>query len=196
MRRGWASLLVLAAACATPPTSLPVRGDLPRTIAIWPDVGAEFAAARALLLTGLEPALRARGYSVVPADVAAELLRAASPDGRRPTPAASGRVLAAEAVLQLVPNDFGVVGVDPLREATWDLEWRLVSTQGAGIVWSCPQRGSWRRATDDGRDPHRALDAPPEVVPFGGGPRNWRDAAELVAALHRQALSRLPSRPR
>lgn len=196
MRGPWACAAVLAAACTTAPEPLPVRGELPRTIAVWPDVGAEFAPARDLLLTGMEQALRARGYAVVPAGVARELLHAATLDAASVTPAASGRVIAADAVLQLVPRAFVAVGAQPLHEATWDLEWRLVSARGGGTVWSCPASGSWRRAIDDGRDPHRALDAPPELVPFGGGPRNWRDAADLVAALHRQALAQLPPRPR
>jgi len=196
VRRGIAFGSILLAACAAPgDETVPVRGPLPRTVAVWPSLGEAFAASRDVLLAGLDAALFPRGYAVIPPAVAAELLAGAAIDATAADPAASGRALAADAVLQFVVRDFVVEGERPLRAASWDVEWRLVSTRGAGVLWNFAHRGSWHRATDDGRDPHRALDAEAEITPIGGrGPANHRDAIDLCAALHRLAMAKLPRR--
>lgn len=191
MARGVALGVALLAACTAPRVEpQPLRGEPPRVVAIWPVIDGEFAAVRALLLSGLDAAVRARGYEVMAPDVVLELLRSGPAE---PTPATSGPLLACDAVLEFVPHEFAAEGVRPLRHAAWRVEWRLVSTPGGGVLWSWSSAGSWAASNDDGRDPHRALDAEPDYVPFGGGRAgNYRDALELVAALHRSAMARLP----
>jgi hypothetical protein len=201
MKRAWSTTTTAAALAASlaacrvgEPTPEPVRGELPRVVAVWPRAVAADANGDCCL-AGLDQALRGRGYRAVPVAVAAELLAAApvAPAG----PAAAGAVLGCEAVMELVVGEFTASGARPLREAQWDLQWRLVSTRGAGVVWSQTLRGRWVAPTRDFGDPHRPLDAEPEIVPIGGGaPVTWRDEAELLAALHRTALARLPACPR
>lgn len=193
MARGAVLAVALLAGCAVLAVEpQPLRGEPPRVVAIWPVVDGEFAAVRTLQLSGLDAALRARGYEVIAPDVARELLRGGPADA---TPATSGPLLACDAVLQFVPHEFVAEGSRPLRHAHWRVEWRLVSTRGGGVLWSWSSAGSWAASHDDGRDPHRALDAEPDYVPFGGRRAgNYRDALELVAALHRAAMARLPRR--
>lgn len=191
-------LALLAPACRVgEPELVALRGDLPKSIAVWPFVGPQFDAASELLLEGIEVAVRGRGYQVVPAAVASELLRALGPGIAEVEPAAMGQTLSCDAVLQLVVRDFEAAGSRPLREARWDLEWRLISTRGGGVVWSYPHHGTWAPPPENFGDVHRPLDAEPDIVPMGGDPRiTYRNANELVASLHRMALSFLPSRSR
>lgn len=192
-------VLVVGVGCTLgpPPVELlPVRGPLPRVIAVWPIVEAPFDASRDGLLGGLEAALRARGHTVVPAAVAQELLDATAAPSPQVAPAELRQRLGADATLQFVITGFTAEGARPLREAQWDLTWRLVSLHDGGVQWSCTQRGHYVPPRDVG-DPHRALDAEPDVLPIGGDPRLvYRDGRELLAALHRLAMAQLPARSR
>lgn len=198
MKALWLPFVLVVAACqVAEPTPVPLRGEPPRTIAVWPRAGNEATVGNDVLLDGLEAALHGRGYQVVASRVAAELLQAASDGRTEPDPAAMGQVLVCDAVLQLVVREFTAAGTRPLREARWDLEWRLVSTRGEGVVWSFSNRGSWFPPQGDFGDPHRPLDAERDIVPIGGDPRiTYRNANELAASLHRMALSHLPPRSR
>lgn len=193
-----ASLLVLAAAgCAFGgPATVPLRGDVPETVAIWPLVAPPFAAERELLLHGLDAAAGARGYRIVTYAVGEQLLNDAQLLAADADVTRAGQVLRADAVLMLHVREFTASGERPLQQARWDLEWRLESTRGGGVVWSFPHHGSWRPSQYQD-DPSRALDADPEIVPIGGrSVSSFRDRGDLVAWLHRLAMSHLPERER
>jgi hypothetical protein len=173
------------------PEPTPLRGPEPAVVAVWPRLAPDFASARATLLAGLDGALRSRGHRVVTSPVAAEMLAGAG----LPTavdPADAGPALGADAVMVCDVRSFTAEGERPLQAADWDLRWRLVSTRGAGELWSWASRGTWRRPRDDGRPAGEPLDALPEVVAVGGSPVTYRDAAELCAWLHRSAMLHLP----
>jgi hypothetical protein len=175
------------------PAPTPLRGDTPRTIAVWPVVAASHQAHRELLLDGLDEALRARGHRAIPWAVVREMVDDATGEAPADVVLAATDRVTADAALQLVVRDFDALGTRPLQDARWDLEWRLVSLTRQGVLWSWSNRGSWQPTLRDRGDPHRALDADPEIVPIGGEPRvTYRDAAELVQSLHRLALSHLP----
>ena len=176
------------------PAPVPLAGDEPQVVAVWPFVLAEQPVDAELLLGSLGGAMTARGYRTISYAVGLQMLRDANmADAAEVTRA--GAVLGADAVLQVLVREFEASGSRPLREARWDLQWRLLSTRGGCVLWSFAQRGAMRANLGDGGDPHRALDAERDIVPMGGGaPVTYRDADELVASLHRLALSRLPRR--
>jgi hypothetical protein len=177
------------------PEPTPVRGEVPKAIAIWPLLAPDFQAAHELLLPPLERALQERGYRVVPAAVAQELLAGCAAATPQQAPGEVARLLAVDAVMQFVVRDFAATGTRPLGDARWDFEWRLVSMPTGVIVWSWTERGTWVPHRGDSGDPNRPLGAEPDVVPFGGtGEFIYRDARELVASLHLIAMSHLPSR--
>lgn len=177
------------------PATIPLRGEPPDVVAVWPRLAAGQQPFAELLLPPLDEALRPRGYRVVVSAVAARLLEAAG-TGADVTPASAGPALMADAVLELQVRDFEASGDRPLRHARWDLEWRLWSTRGGGVLWSFVHRGSYRAGPQAAADPHRPLDAEPDIVPIGGGAASgYRDAGELLAVLHRDALARLPAAP-
>ncbi|MBM3972986.1 MAG: hypothetical protein FJ301_02655 [Planctomycetes bacterium] len=196
MRAAWtmiAAALALAACRLGDPEPTPLTGPAPAVVAVWPFAvgGAGSVGAREPLLAGLDGALRSRGYRVVTAPVAAELLAAAGL-GATSDPAAAGPALGADAVLVCEARSFTATGARPLQSAEWDLGWRLVSTRGGGELWRRDSRATWSRPRDDGRPPGEPLDALPQVVNVGANPVTYRDAAELCAWLHRSALLHLP----
>lgn len=185
-------VVALAAQCRLgDPEPTPLRGPEPAVVAVWPRLAPEFAPARAALLAGLDGAVRSRGHRVVTVPVAAEMLAAAGM-AQSADPADAGPALGADAVMVCDVRSFTADGERPLQAAEWDLRWRLVSTRGAGELWSWTSRGTWRRPRDDGRPAGEPLDALPEVVAVGGSPVTYRDAAELCAWLHRSAMLHLP----
>ena len=84
-----------------------------------------------------------------------------------------------------------------LRQASWDVVCRLVSTRGEGQQWSFTSRGSWRQADRAPLESWRSFDDqqdPPPIVPVGGSRvPGFRDARDLIAHLHRTAMERLPA---
>lgn len=193
---GWLAAFAVAAGCTfspAPPAPLPLSGPMPRVVVVWPILPDAFRPHGELLLGSLGAALRARGHTVVPWAVAQELLLDTPVAAPQDAPAELRERLGADAALQLVVTDFTAEGTRPLREAQWDLAWRLVSLRDGQLQWSCTQRGHYVPPRDVA-DPHRALDAEPDVVPIGGDRRIvYRDAAELIAALHRLAMAQLPA---
>jgi hypothetical protein len=200
MRSGILLPLLLGAACrfaAVAPT--PLAGPVPTTIAIWPAVAADHVAAADALLAGLGDAVAGRGYRVVTAAIARQLLRDAGlwqPDMPAPPDlAAPGRVLFADAVLELDVRAFADEddGQRRYAAARWDLAWRLRSTAG-GVLWQHEHRGAWQRPREDGGEPP-ARDGRIEPVLFGGDrPPVFADRRALLAGLHHLALLHLPPR--
>lgn len=178
----------------------PLAGPPPERVAVWPSVSEAFAADEAALLTGLDAALRARGYRTLSVAVARQILGDAglweAHDEPPREPSAAGRALMVDALLTLEVREFDT-SPDGLRDARWDLVWRLCSTRGGGVLWEHAHRGAWSRSAEQPVDASRRLDAEPDVVPLGGEPGFWfRDAADLAANLHRLAMAHLPRSPR
>jgi hypothetical protein len=140
------------------------------------------------------PALAARGYRPTSPAVAAQLLADRGlVVATAPPSIAAAEALAVDAVLVVVVRGLSARGRAPLLEAQWDLEWRLLAKATGNVLWSHAHRGGYRHRQDDFGDPHRPLDAEPEIVPIGGrGQRPYHSAEELLATLHRLAMARLP----
>ena len=169
----------------------PLRGPMPRGIVVWP-VLPDAGVARDVF-AGLDLAVRGRGYEVHSLDVGQQLLAEAGLLGVEPDAARIGPALAVDAVMQLQVGAFTMEGERSLRSAHWSLQWQLVSTRGAGVLWSHEHQGSWHRRETDTSDPLRRYDADPEIVPIGGSSvPNFRDAIDVAAWLHRRAMEHLP----
>lgn len=171
--------------------AVPFLGPAPRTILIWPAVAEPFAAQQPVLFTGLDLAVRRRGYAVVTTAVARQLLSDAglSPD----TSDVEGvrRATGADAVLRLVVHDFEVQG-ERLQRADWDLAWELESLHSGGVLWRFSHHGHWDRRAPVDEHPQPRLDEDHPPVLFNSRMPNFLDAADLAAWLHRFALARMP----
>ncbi|HEX5050267.1 MAG TPA: hypothetical protein VFZ65_00715 [Planctomycetota bacterium] len=194
LRHAAALCLCLLAACRVgqvEPKAL--LGPAPQTVIVWPQLPPAHAEQGPSLLSGLDAALRSRGYDVRSLSVGRQMLAEAGLlAGSEPAFARIGAVLGIDAVMQLEVGDF-TVGGDRLQWARWDLGWRLVSTQGHGVLWQFSHHGNWQRRGVDTSDPMRPFDAEPEIVPFGGrGAPDFHDVADLAAWLHRFAMEHLP----
>lgn len=173
---------------------IPLRGQAPRTVLVWPLIAGEFAAHERDLLTGLDQALVRRGYEVTSTAVARQLLTErgllTSP------PPALDRLrgeLGVDAVLFLVVREFAPVG-ERFDGAKWDLLWELQSTRGGGVQWEFDHHGSWYRNKNIDEDPLRPIETEPGLVPPAARVEpSFRDAADLAAWLHRLAMDHLPS---
>jgi hypothetical protein len=179
---------------------VPFTGPAPRTIVVWPDVAGPFAAASATLLTGLDAAVRQRGYRVVSSAVAAQLLAdaglARDPiDGDPSHGDQVRRVTGADAVLQVDVEAFATAADAPderMQRADWDLTWRLVAPGSDAPLWQFAHHGHWDRRPPITVHPHPQLDDEMTPVLFGDHPPDFRDATDLLAWLHRFAMARLP----
>lgn len=196
--------LLLLGACRIGVEALPISGDAPEVVAIWPiAIGAEPPDSQ-LWFAGLRGALSRRGYHVLPRGITAELLRRSDivTNAGNATNAGNlaevGRALRADAVLRIEVRRFDAEGDSALQHAEWDLKWQLLSTRGLGEQWACVHHGHYHQADRLTFDPGKSLDEqhdPPGIIPIGGrGPRSFRSAADLMANLNRMAMSRLPSR--
>lgn len=197
----WAASVLLAIGCAgcrvADVEPVPLRGPAPDAIGIWP-IGNETAGGHAGdLLEGFDRAVRARGYRGPSREVGSRMLfdsptTAVSPTFTDNEPGRLGQLLDVDAIFVLEVRRFAAEG-EPLRSASWDLQWQLHSTRGHGVSWTFEHAGSWQRPRDD-EDPLRPLDAEPGIVPIGE-PRTpgFRDVRELANWLHRHAMARLPA---
>jgi hypothetical protein len=203
MRNAALGMLLLGlAACATgwriaAVAPVPFTGPAPRAIAVWPWTGEALGPQREGFAAGLDALLRSRGYRAPSlAMIQQQLADAAVPPGPPGDAAAVGRVLSVDSILVLDVRHFQVDG-DPLRTARWDLAWRVLSTQGHGVLWTFDHTGTWDRRDLVDDDPLRRPDAEPDVVPFGGDRApNFRSAQELLGSLHRLAMDHLPASTR
>ncbi len=190
-----APLLLLGGCQLGGPEPVPLAGPPPDSVLVAPLP----PRARGPDLTeGLSAALRARGYRVVPPDVAAETLRQrgllqhGEPDANELM--AVHRELDVDAVLFVTPQELRLEGNRPLDSADWDLDYRLVSTVSGDTLWEQEVRGSYRRPPPAPIDPTVDPGAEPTVQPFTRPAQEFRDASDLVRSLHRAAFARLPKR--
>ncbi|MFT6081038.1 MAG: hypothetical protein ACJA0V_000444 [Planctomycetota bacterium] len=193
------SLLLLFGACRIGVGEpLPISGESPEVIAVWPiAIGAEPSDSD-LWFTGLSSALTRRGYRVLPPGITAELLRTSDIAASADNIEGVGRALRADAVLRLEVRRFDAEGLSGLQHAEWDLKWRLLSTRGRGEQWAFSHHGHYHQVDSVTFDPGRSLDEhyqPRDIVPVGGsGSPSFRSAQDLMANLNNLAISRLPKR--
>lgn len=198
----WILLVALLGGCALArpplPTPIPLRGAPPQVIAVWPLVTEPFQVHRDELLAALAPAAQRRGYRVISAPVVEQMLGdyLLLANGVRDLTVVGMR-LEADAVIDLDVRRFEVDVDRVLRFAAWDLTWRLESTRGNGTLWQYEHHGNWRANDVDRGDPMRRIDEDPVLAPAAErGPPGFRDAAELLAWLHQDAMLHLPEMPR
>lgn len=190
-------LLLLAGGCRlTPVATTPLAGPAPRSIVIAPLANRGGAVGTDGLLAGAELAMRERGYRVLPLGVGHDLIaqhelrpvvHLEAPDLRLVRDA-----LDVEAVLLVEVFAFDA-DVQPFEAASWELQWRLLSTVSGAVLWQHRERGTWHRPLGEPVDPTRAPGAERPVQPFGqAAPSSFRSVADLAMSLHRTAAARLP----
>jgi hypothetical protein len=193
------ALLLVAPGCVidlTEPT--PLAGPPPGAVVVAPLRHPEGAPPPALLV-GVDAALRAHGYRVLPLGVGADALRERSLlQSGEPDPGelfAAGRALDVDTVLLVTVRSFAADGSDPLESADWNLDYRLVATATGDTIWQHQLRGSYRRPAARPLDPTIDPSAEPPPRPFRSAePEQFRDMGELVRGLHRAAFEHLPRR--
>jgi hypothetical protein len=180
-----AGLAACIAACtlgAPPPVAL--RGPQPTTIAVLPVQPARCA-------IGLDAALQARGHRMLASAVTAELLASAGV-ATAAAPAALGTATGADALLYVDVRAFEAHGSRPLREARWDLRWRLVKASTGGELWSWTANGSWRHTDAEPDTDALRIDGHAPAAIGGPSVPDFRDDVDLLSWLHRSAFERLP----
>ncbi|MCU0867308.1 MAG: hypothetical protein MUC36_26290 [Planctomycetes bacterium] len=185
--------LLAVAACKSraPAPVAPLRGPVPTAIVVWPEL---LGGPLALGISGLDDAVRARGYRVPSVAVVRESMRAlgAVGDGfpEADLRAKLGATLSADAVLCCEVLRWQVEG-EPVRFASWHLRWTMSAAQGAAELWRQEHSGSWAQV--DPGDAQRRLDEEAPFVPIGGDRRRaFRSGSELLAQLHLDVLATLP----
>lgn len=195
-RRSLVLSSLLAAACQWHGIEpQPLRGPAPRLILIAPVPQAEGRElGGAALLHGVEPALRARGYDVLPLQTGFDLLRQHGLDAADPADlAAIARSTAADAVLRVGVREFTFKQDDMLERASYALSWQLQSTAGTEL-WSFELSGDYVRPEDTTMSVVPGHEDEQLPQPLGvSRQRPFRDAADLLANLHRAAFERLPA---
>ncbi len=205
--RAWSTLLAAALVAASAGCrfgaaveATPIVGAAPQTVAVWPFAAGAEPPGDDLWFHGLAYHLGRRGYRVVAPGVAREVLASSDLASGLRDEAAVGRALLADAVLYVEVRGFDASGGRALKEASWDIVWRLVSTRGEGQQWSYANRGSWRQADRAPLESFRSFDEqqePPPILPIGGSDvPAFRDTRDVMAHLHRVAMARLPERAR
>jgi hypothetical protein len=189
-------LLAVVAGCRVGGAEpIPFRGAAPKTILVWPVVDEPFTDWQPTLLTGLDVAVRRRGYVVVASAVARQLLG----DAGLSLDAVHGEQVhgatGADAVLRLIVHEFRAQG-ERLQRADWDLAWELTATVDGAVLWQFSHHGHWERRVPIEAHPHPRTEEDQPPVLFGDREPDFRDASDLAAWLHRFAMERLPRGPR
>lgn len=204
-RRGLLALLSLCVVGCTVGRvqQTPFRGPAPSAVLVLPPVAMR-EGVTALDLQGFaagsERALAGRGYRCMPLGAGYDLARRCGVlDAEQPEPDALRRLreqVGVDAALRIEVGDWRVVADPRLSAASWDVTWRLVSTENGSELWSHRLQGNWSRAFEPvdhmDRDPTE-----PKPAEIGGTLRDsFRSEQELVAALHAAACARLPENVR
>lgn len=192
--------LLLAGACRVGEVATtPLAGPVPEGVLVLPpvDLTPRPDADVRGLATGADEALRDRGYRALPLAVGFDLARTYGFLPGQPLDRGAlfrlHRASAVDAVMLVEVEEWAVEG-DPPRRANWHVRWRLLPTRSEGVLWEHAEQGSWARRLPE-RDPFRREGEEPEVIPFGGlEPVEYRSPVELIRALQRSAMARLPRR--
>ncbi|MBX3464542.1 MAG: hypothetical protein KF830_15340 [Planctomycetes bacterium] len=188
---GWL-LPFAAAACQLGGAAAPIpfAGPTPRTILIWPRAGGADLPPE-VLLAGLDPAVRRRGYEVVPSRVANRLLADAGLPADSADHAAIAAATAVDAVLRVAVHRLEAQG-EPLHSASWEVSWELRATPSGAELWRFVHQGYWQRREPIETHPHPRLDDDQPPVLFGAREPDFRNLGDLMVWLHAHAVDRLP----
>lgn len=193
------ALLLPFTACAwSSVETTPLRGRTPSAVLVLPPVAIGSARPRDLgsLGFGADRALAARGYRALPLGPGYDLAKRYGQAGPDEDPVAALQRLhfqaGIDAVLFVEVTDFVSDGERRLDAAHWDLTWRLVSTVDGGEVWRHREQGQWRRIDEPVSQQRPVSEEPPPVQVGQTGMRPFSSERELIAALHRAAMLRLP----
>lgn len=199
--QGLAALLALSSLGCTigRVQETPIRGTAPSAVLVLPPVSMRNSPAALELrffATGSDAAFAGRGYRCMPLGAGYDLARRCGVlDTEQPEPDALRRLreqVGVDAALRIEVTDWRVVDDPRFSAASWDVTWRLVSTENGSELWSHRLQGNWSRAIEPvhhmDRDPTE-----PKPAEIGGTLRDsFRTEQELVAALHAAACARLP----
>lgn len=191
-------LLLLASCLLNPTETMPLKGATPSSVMVlWPTNSSGRPIVDLVsLASGADDAVRAREYRVLPLRVGFDLASNHGLVAGQPLDRAALHQLSVatgiDAVLVIDVESWNVEGEPPQR-ASWGVTWSLLSTRGGAELWTYRDEGEWIRRQPPRLDPTRSFDEEPEVLPIGAlRGEGFRTQAELVAALHRRAMQRLP----
>ena len=197
------ALALVASACGFGSVAQkPFDGPAPSSVLVLPPVARRegLALDAREFAFGADRAIVARGYRALPLGAGFDLAkRCGVLDTVEPEPDALRRLqqqVGVDAVLRLEIDAWDSDGADRFSSANWDLTWRLLSTETGAQIWSHRLQGHWQKPFD-APDLMKRDNGEPEVAVGGGArPEVFRSERELIAALHRSALARMPENVR
>ena len=198
-----AVLLATTAACGVGSVAqTPFEGPAPSSVLVLPPLARRegLAVDSRDFAFSADRALAARGYRALPLGAGFDLAkRCGVLDTPEPEPDALRRLqqqVGVDAVLRVEIDAWVVDDTARFSSASWDLTWRLVSTDTGASIWSHRLQGHWQKPFE-APDHLKRDDGEPEVVRIGvTRPEVFRNERELIAALHRSALARMPENVR
>ena len=198
-----AALALVASACGVGSVSQkPFDGPAPSSVLVLPPVARREGLAMDAreFAFGADRAIVARGYRALPLGAGFDLAkRCGVLDTVEPEPDAMRRLqqqVGVDAVLRVEIDAWESNSADRFSSASWDLTWRLLSTETGAQIWSHRLQGHWQKPFD-APDHLKREDGEPEVAMIGATrPEVFRSERELIAALHRSALARMPENVR
>ena len=190
--------LVLAACTIGRVESTPFEGPAPSAILVLPPVSLREGLVMDLrgFAYGAERAIAERGYRALPLGAGFDLAqRCGALTGDQPEPDALQRLqqqVGVDAVLRIEISAWEVEPGARFSGASWDVTWRLLSTESGVVLWQHRLQGNWRKVAEM-PDHLRRDEMEPQPALIGGTrPQSFASERELVFALHRSALSRMP----
>ena len=190
--------LVLAACTIGRVESTPFEGPAPSAILVPPPVSLREGLVMDLrgFAYGAERAIAERGYRALPLGAGFDLAqRCGALTGDQPEPDALQRLqqqVGVDAVLRIEISAWEVEPGARFSGASWDVTWRLLSTESGVVLWQHRLQGNWRKVAEM-PDHLRRDEMEPQPALIGGTrPQSFASERELVFALHRSALSRMP----
>ncbi len=190
--------LVLAACTIGRVESTPFEGPAPSAILVLPPVSLREGLVMDLrgFAYGAERAIAERGYRALPLGAGFDLAqRCGALTGDQPEPEALQRLqqqVGVDAVLRIEISAWEVEPGARFSGASWDVTWRLLSTESGAVLWQHRLQGNWRKVAEM-PDHLRRDEMEPQPALIGGTrPQSFASERELVFALHRSALSRMP----
>jgi hypothetical protein len=190
--------LVLAACTIGRVESTPFEGPAPSAILVLPPVSLREGLAMDIrgFAYGAERAIAERGYRALPLGAGFDLAqRCGALTGDQPEPDALQRLqqqVGVDAVLRIEISAWEVEPGARFSGASWDVTWRLLSTESGVVLWQHRLQGNWRKVAEM-PDHLRRDEMEPQPALIGGTrPQSFASERELVFALHRSALSRMP----
>ena len=198
-----ASLGLAAAACsfggAVEPIALP--GPPPAVVLLLPVSGPVEPPLARSVLAAADPALRERGYYVIPADVGLAMLAERGLAEHQPRPAeelaAAARELGADAFLTIRVERWQAVYAPTLHSLDYDVGWQLWSAADGSQLWELRLRATWSWQDEEAVfiDHDQALEEYIDPAPRRESPSPYANDVEAALALHRRAFAHLPPGP-